>query len=233
MTLIPKGYFDAARKALDEEKSMEHQFYDQGWNDRVAGKPLPAERTRSYQDGWRDCDGVDPEQRVPMDDLPAQRLLLTEAQIKHMVDRFLQWKLPENFSPDAGISFTPTGNTGTPHEYRHNPTGTNLLDSTQADAMVRFMIEGMPADTSEIDAAAADVVLKSAYCPQCGLKADTMLHRHCTNSPCVVREALKVRSEQQEVTAQHVVKCSCGAPLDSAAAYGAHCREFPDHFTQS
>jgi len=29
----------------------------------------------------------------------------TEDQIKHMVDRFLGWALPENFSPDAGISF--------------------------------------------------------------------------------------------------------------------------------
>lgn len=31
----------------------------------------------------------------------------TEAQIKHMVERFLNWRLPENFNPDAGISFEP------------------------------------------------------------------------------------------------------------------------------
>lgn len=30
---------------------------------------------------------------------------MTEAQIKHMVNRFLSWKLPDNFNPDAGISF--------------------------------------------------------------------------------------------------------------------------------
>lgn len=30
---------------------------------------------------------------------------MTEDQIKHMVNRFLQWKLPEHFRPDAGISF--------------------------------------------------------------------------------------------------------------------------------
>ena len=30
---------------------------------------------------------------------------MTEAQIKHMVDRFLMWKLPEHFNPDDGISF--------------------------------------------------------------------------------------------------------------------------------
>lgn len=69
---------------------------------------------------------------------------MNEAQIKHMVDRFLSWKLPENFNPDGGISFTKTGNTGTPHEYKHAPSGTNVLDATQADAMVRHMIEGLP-----------------------------------------------------------------------------------------
>jgi hypothetical protein len=73
---------------------------------------------------------------------------LTEAQIKHMCDRFLGWKLPENFSPDGGISFTKVGNAGTPHEYKYRPVGTNVLDAVQADAMVRYMIEGMPRDNS-------------------------------------------------------------------------------------
>lgn len=69
---------------------------------------------------------------------------MTEDQIKHMVNRFLAWRLPENFRPDGGISFQPTWNTGTPHEGRHEPTGTNLLDATQAEAMVRYLIDGMP-----------------------------------------------------------------------------------------
>lgn len=69
---------------------------------------------------------------------------LTEAQIKHMVDRFLYWRLPENFQPDAGISFEPTSNKGTPHAYRFEPSGTNLFDASQATEMVRFMVEGMP-----------------------------------------------------------------------------------------
>jgi len=74
---------------------------------------------------------------------------MTEAQIKHMVDRFLGWKLPETFNPDGGVSFKR-------QENRHHhpdappfypmPTGTNLLDATQADAMVRHMIDGMPTD---------------------------------------------------------------------------------------
>ena len=33
---------------------------------------------------------------------------MTPVQIKHLVDRFLGWRLPENFQPDCGISFKPT-----------------------------------------------------------------------------------------------------------------------------
>lgn len=73
---------------------------------------------------------------------------MTEDQIKHMVDRFLSWKLPENFHPDAGISFEPEFNKewnakqGKPPQ-RHKPSGTNLFDATQAEVMVRHMIEGL------------------------------------------------------------------------------------------
>lgn len=69
---------------------------------------------------------------------------MTEDQIKHMVNRFLCWKLPENFSPDGGVNFTKVLNPGTPYAFKFAPVGTNLLDATQADAMVRHMIEGMP-----------------------------------------------------------------------------------------
>jgi len=70
---------------------------------------------------------------------------MTDDQIKHMVGRFLAWKLPETFNPDGGISFESVGNAGSPHEYRREPNGTNLLDATQAEAMVRHMLEGLPA----------------------------------------------------------------------------------------
>lgn len=69
---------------------------------------------------------------------------MTEAQIKYMVDRFLAWKLPNNFNPDGGVSFKKTFNEHTAHPMQHEPVGTNLLDATQADAMVRHMIDGMP-----------------------------------------------------------------------------------------
>ncbi len=67
----------------------------------------------------------------------ATRTITTENQIKHMVERFLMWKLPEHFNPDCGISFD--------QSYRsdHGPVGTNLFDFVQATAMVRHMIEGL------------------------------------------------------------------------------------------
>lgn len=71
---------------------------------------------------------------------------LNDAQIKHMVNRFLNWKLPANFNPDAGISFKAEFNENTPWPMKHEPVGTNLLDATQAEAMVRYMIEAMPDD---------------------------------------------------------------------------------------
>lgn len=69
---------------------------------------------------------------------------MTDEQIKYMVDRFLGWKLPENFNPDAGISFKKNFNEHTAHPMKHQPTGTNLFDAMQADAMVRYMLSGIP-----------------------------------------------------------------------------------------
>lgn len=70
---------------------------------------------------------------------------MTDDQIKYMVDRFLGWRLPENFTPDAGISFTPTFNDHLPVPMKHEPVGTNLFDASQAEQMVRYMVDGIPA----------------------------------------------------------------------------------------
>lgn len=64
--------------------------------------------------------------------------------VKHMVNRFLGWKLPKDFAPDAGISFDPTYNKWMDNPPRWEPVGTNLFTATQAEAMVRYMLEGLP-----------------------------------------------------------------------------------------
>ena len=52
--------------------------------------------------------------------------------IDQMVDRFLGWKIPADFSPDCGIAFTPIPNA--------SPVGTNLLTAVQAKAMLEHVL---------------------------------------------------------------------------------------------
>jgi hypothetical protein len=77
--------------------------------------------------------------------VPAQPPAQSDEQIKYMVNRFLSWRLPENFNPDGGISFKLVRNQGTPHEGKNEPVGTNLLDATQAEKMIRYLMDGLPA----------------------------------------------------------------------------------------
>lgn len=62
--------------------------------------------------------------------------------IKHMTDRFLGWKLPDDFHPDAGISFSKTYNNGTEAGGVHEPVGTNLFTAQQAQEMFAYLLEG-------------------------------------------------------------------------------------------
>lgn len=69
-----------------------------------------------------------------------------------MVNRFLAWKLPENFCPDAGISFKPTFNEHTAYPMRHEPIGTNLFDADQTRAMLEHVLATSSEITSREDA---------------------------------------------------------------------------------
>lgn len=85
---------------------------------------------------------------------------MTDEQIKHMVNRFLTWRLPEDFAPDGGIT-AKRPNYGPGVEW--TPVGTNLLTAAQAEAMVRYMLEGMPhvgSPTSDQERARAEEALR-------------------------------------------------------------------------
>ncbi len=85
--------------------------------------------------------------------------MIDDATMKVLVNRFLAWKLPENFRPDAGISFKAEYNDspaamatlGIDKPMRHEPTGTNLFDATQAEAMLRHVLAALttPSPSSE------------------------------------------------------------------------------------
>lgn len=59
-----------------------------------------------------------------------------------IVSRFLAWKLPREFAPDGGVSFTPPHPAFDPET--HWPSGTNLLTATQARAMLEHVLGGLP-----------------------------------------------------------------------------------------
>ena len=69
--------------------------------------------------------------------------MLTDQEIDAMVQRFLSWRLPEDFNPDGGVSFKKTFNEGTAYPMKHEPRGTNLLSYEQAKAMVLYMIQDL------------------------------------------------------------------------------------------
>lgn len=70
------------------------------------------------------------------------KIVEEEELIKVMVDRLLCWRLPDSFSPDAGIAFTKPSELYPHMEQTEHmwPTGTNLLDAEQAEQMVRHML---------------------------------------------------------------------------------------------
>ena len=70
---------------------------------------------------------------------------MSKTMIDKMVDRFLIWKLPDDFGPDSSITFDREKAKQGPHCW---PVGTNLLTADQAREMVKHMLAGaLPSDT--------------------------------------------------------------------------------------
>lgn len=55
----------------------------------------------------------------------------SDVAMKAMVNAFLAWNLPPDFSPDGGIVFDPS------HSW---PTGTNMLTYKQAEQLIRHLM---------------------------------------------------------------------------------------------
>jgi hypothetical protein len=75
-------------------------------------------------------------------DLPelaaAARASAARPPMNEMVDRFLQWRLPDTFAPDCGITFTKLNH---PNSW---PVGTNLLTAHEARAMLEHVLGATP-----------------------------------------------------------------------------------------
>ena len=75
------------------------------------------------------------------DNLLSESRSLPSTVTDDMVTRFLGWKLPDNFAPDCGITFTPVRNEHMPWGGNKNePTGTNLLTAEQARDMLEQVL---------------------------------------------------------------------------------------------
>ncbi len=94
--------------------------------------------SQTLMNGWRKkIDELSPP-KMPIDKLEQEHTT-----VKEMVNRFLGWKLPEDFHPDSGITFKPT-KPYTGDEYGNSwwPIGTNVFSADQATAMVEYMLDG-------------------------------------------------------------------------------------------
>ena len=81
-----------------------------------------------------------------------------EKRLKMAVDRFVGWKLPKDFSPDAGISFKPNGEHGTAMW----PIGTNIFSADQAQQMFEYCLpDGWPTRPDGV----VDQQDDEAWCP--------------------------------------------------------------------
>lgn len=154
-------------RASQVGRELEEAGFESGPSDPSStrsGRWVCAARQRGITLDPQDCDwpvcGCDPLANKVLDTIaesgfvivPKDGAPMTDDQIKHMVDRFLMWQLPENFNPDAGISYT---RPNWPESWP-GPVGTNLFDAVQATAMVRHMLDGLPLSTrSEVTALAS------------------------------------------------------------------------------
>ena len=91
--------------------------------------------------------------------------------VREMVNRFLGWRLPDDFKPDAGISFNPGPTQHLPHCW---PTGTCLFTAAQAEQMVRHMLAApQPPKVQPIDLQAVREVITQLQCTdESGLNAE-------------------------------------------------------------
>lgn len=69
--------------------------------------------------------------------------MMSKKLIEQMVNKFLAWKLPQDFAPDAGISFDKWP---TDFDKLGWPTGTNIFTADQARAMIEHMMTVMAPD---------------------------------------------------------------------------------------
>ena len=134
---------------LSEGKEVEWCYNNGEWEDwsglltfphEYRLKPIPLECwVNQYPDelgrAWEDLEGARRNSHDNAIRIAVHMREVLQLDIKAMVERFLTWKLPDDFYPDGGITFKPLPIP--PHTW---PTGTNLLHAGQAEQMIRHIL---------------------------------------------------------------------------------------------
>lgn len=118
-----------------------------------------------------------------------------------MVTRFLGWKLPQDFLPDCGISFTPYM-VGEPLRPLW-PIGTNLLHAGQARAMLEHVL-GEATDAR--DATAAERERCARLCEQWNTTPGAKLAREIRGDAAAPVAHVKTAAEMRH-DAAHDTSC--------------------------
>lgn len=92
--------------------------------------------TRELHDSHSDLNIADPEAAPEPFDFQSQGDYFAP-NVRRMVDRFLAWKLPKNFSPDGFVKF----DSESARNSFYWPSGTNILDSEQAREMFMHALD--------------------------------------------------------------------------------------------
>lgn len=102
---------------------------------------LTTREKEAYLQGLAD-EGMNCDQHVKSAVEALRAELAGEKEIRRIANRFLSWKLPKDFNPDCGIQFdADAAKKIDPRNHRYEPLGTHLLTATQAQEMVRFIIQ--------------------------------------------------------------------------------------------
>jgi hypothetical protein len=138
-------------------------------------------------------------------------------QIKHMVDRFLMWRLPKPWNPDNGISYARPNYAHPPADHDW-PTGTNLFDATQAEVMVRHMVEGLRLAESRPSAIREAVEGEREACAKIADKRADSSNKDCE------RLSFDGSTGTWECSLSHRSDCLCQEHQEEAEAIAAAIR---------
>jgi len=135
--------------------------------------------------------------------------------IKKMVDRFLGWKLPEDFAPDCGISFKRESDYEHPvyGRTKFEPIGTNLFSADQARAMFEYVlhdaISAAPAATAQPDSEREELEAELAWHKEA-------LKRHVAKLEAVWEEVNRLRAltAPQDAQERDAIIEECAALAD-------------------